>query len=72
MNGSLFWACTFCFKDSLKTSEDCEAEKTILSQLVAVVNQRSALIEMQERKRLNELSEHAPMMENAYNIWDQV
>ncbi|KAM3841189.1 F-actin-monooxygenase MICAL1 isoform 1-T2 [Vipera latastei] len=51
--------------DSLKTSEDCEAEKTILSQLVAVVNQRSALIEMQERKRLNELSEYAPMMENA-------
>ncbi|XP_039179205.1 F-actin-monooxygenase MICAL1 [Crotalus tigris] len=51
--------------DSLKTSEDCEAEKTILSQLLAVVNQRSALIEMQERKRLNELSEHAPMMENA-------
>ncbi|XP_007426639.1 F-actin-monooxygenase MICAL1 [Python bivittatus] len=50
--------------DSLKTSEDYEAEKMILSQLVAVVNQRSALIEMQETKRLSELSEHAPMMEN--------
>ncbi|KAG8132203.1 hypothetical protein E2320_010077, partial [Naja naja] len=33
----------------------------ILFQLVAIVNQRSALIEMQERKRLSELSEHAPL-----------
>ncbi|ETE62873.1 Protein MICAL-3, partial [Ophiophagus hannah] len=49
----------------LKTSEDHEAEKMILSQLVAIVNQRSALIEMQERKRLSELSEHAPVMEHA-------
>uniref|UniRef100_A0A670ZFV2 Molecule interacting with CasL protein 1 n=1 Tax=Pseudonaja textilis TaxID=8673 RepID=A0A670ZFV2_PSETE len=51
--------------DYLKTSEDHEAEKMILSQLVAIVNQRSALIEMQERKRLSELSEHAPVMEHA-------
>lgn len=55
----------FYFKDSLKTSEDHESEKMILSQLVAIVNQRSALIEMQERKRLSELSEHAPVMKNA-------
>ncbi|XP_062997132.1 F-actin-monooxygenase MICAL1 [Elgaria multicarinata webbii] len=46
-----------------KTLEHQLAEKKILSQLLEVVNQRSALIEMQEKKRLSELTEHAPMME---------
>ncbi|XP_015267314.1 PREDICTED: protein-methionine sulfoxide oxidase MICAL1-like [Gekko japonicus] len=49
-------------EESLKTPEDQLAEKKILSQLLEVVNQRSALIEMQENKRLNELSEEVPKM----------
>ncbi|XP_060087531.1 F-actin-monooxygenase MICAL1 [Heteronotia binoei] len=49
-------------EESLKTPEDQLAEKKILSQLLEVVNQRSALIEMQENKRLSELSEQVPKM----------
>ncbi|KAL8168450.1 UNVERIFIED_CONTAM: hypothetical protein K2H54_002019, partial [Gekko kuhli] len=49
-------------EESLKTPEDQLAEKKILSQLLEVVNQRSALIEMQENKRLSELSEEVPKM----------
>ncbi|XP_077190394.1 F-actin-monooxygenase mical1-like isoform X2 [Paroedura picta] len=49
-------------EDSLKTPEDQVAEKRILSQLLEVVNQRSALIEMLENKRLSELSEEVPKM----------
>ncbi|XP_042320127.1 F-actin-monooxygenase MICAL1 isoform X2 [Sceloporus undulatus] len=49
--------------ESSKTLEDQQVEKKILSQLLEVVNQRSALIEMQEKKRLSELSEHVPMVE---------
>nr|XP_060629186.1 F-actin-monooxygenase MICAL1 [Anolis sagrei ordinatus] len=48
--------------ESSKTCEDQRAEKKILSQLLEVVNQRSALIEMQENKRLSELSEHGPVL----------
>lgn len=51
--------CVF-FKETSKTLEDQLKEKEILSQLLEVVNQRSALIEMQEKKRLSELYEHAP------------
>ncbi|XP_044299519.1 F-actin-monooxygenase MICAL1-like [Varanus komodoensis] len=50
--------------EASKTLEDQLAEKKILSQLVTVVNQRSALIEMQEKKRLSELSAYAPL-----NLW---
>nr|XP_028589772.1 F-actin-monooxygenase MICAL1-like [Podarcis muralis]XP_028589773.1 F-actin-monooxygenase MICAL1-like [Podarcis muralis]XP_028589775.1 F-actin-monooxygenase MICAL1-like [Podarcis muralis]XP_028589776.1 F-actin-monooxygenase MICAL1-like [Podarcis muralis] len=46
--------------ETSKTLEDQLKEKEILSQLLEVVNQRSALIEMQEKKRLSELYEHAP------------
>uniref|UniRef100_A0A8D0E5X7 Molecule interacting with CasL protein 1 n=1 Tax=Salvator merianae TaxID=96440 RepID=A0A8D0E5X7_SALMN len=42
--------------ESLKTHQDRQAEKKILDQLIDVVDQRSALIEMQEKKRLSELS----------------
>ncbi|XP_053099470.1 F-actin-monooxygenase MICAL1 [Hemicordylus capensis] len=52
--------------DFLKTPEDRQAEKKILSQLLDVVNQRSALIEMQENKRLSELCEHAPPVGNLW------
>ncbi|KAH0618762.1 hypothetical protein JD844_018222 [Phrynosoma platyrhinos] len=48
--------------ESSKTLEDQQVERKILSQLLEVVNQRSALIEMQEKKRLSELSEHVPML----------
>ncbi|XP_066481196.1 F-actin-monooxygenase MICAL1 [Tiliqua scincoides] len=48
--------------ESLKTPADHEAEKTILSQLLDVVDKRSALIEMQEKKRLIELCEHVSLL----------
>ncbi|XP_061488477.1 F-actin-monooxygenase MICAL1 [Rhineura floridana] len=43
-----------------RTLEDQLKEQEILSQLLEVVNQRSALIEMQEKKRLSELYEYVP------------
>ncbi|XP_048352325.1 F-actin-monooxygenase MICAL1 [Sphaerodactylus townsendi] len=49
-------------EESMKTIEDRLTEKRILSQLLEVVNQRSALIEMQENKRLSELYEGIPNM----------
>uniref|UniRef100_A0ABM5G7E6 Molecule interacting with CasL protein 1 n=1 Tax=Pogona vitticeps TaxID=103695 RepID=A0ABM5G7E6_9SAUR len=49
--------------ESLKTPEDRLAEKKIFSQLLKVVDERSALIEMQEKKRLSELLEHPPLQD---------
>ncbi|NXS84552.1 MICA1 monooxygenase, partial [Erpornis zantholeuca] len=40
---------------TLKTPEDEKAEQEILKQLLAVVNKRNVLIDMQEEKRLSEL-----------------
>ncbi|XP_054835705.1 F-actin-monooxygenase MICAL1 [Eublepharis macularius] len=49
-------------EESLKIPEDRLAEKKILSQLLEVVNQRSALIDFQDNKRLSELCEEIPKL----------
>ncbi|KAJ6659522.1 hypothetical protein lerEdw1_018757 [Lerista edwardsae] len=54
--------------EALKTPADYEAEKIILSQLLDVVDKRSALIEMQEKKRLSELGEHALLLGHLQNL----
>lgn len=58
----------YFYTESLKTSADHEAEKTILAQLLDVVDKRSALIEMQEKKRLSELSEHVSLLGHLENV----